>query len=64
MPGPGEVLDYSKARVYHWLHSQQNPPRLNSGILESTKAPLENRVWYAYPGQPGVAFEGTHAQPT
>lgn len=41
--------DYSKARIYHWLHS----PNLVSavGILESYKEPLESRVWLNYPGQ-------------
>jgi RHS repeat-associated protein len=37
--------DYSKATMYHWLHSDG----LNmSGILESVKKPLEGRVWYDY----------------
>lgn len=41
--------DYTRARIYHWLHSAdlQSP----AGILESTKAPLEGRVWYDYAGQ-------------
>jgi RHS repeat-associated protein len=41
--------DYTKARIYHWLHSadMQSPV----GILESTRAPLEGRVWYDYAGQ-------------
>jgi RHS repeat-associated protein len=41
--------DYTKARIYHWLHSAdfESP----AGILESTKAPLEGRVWYDYTGQ-------------
>jgi RHS repeat-associated protein len=41
--------DYTKARIYHWLHSAdlQSP----MGILESTKAPLEGRIWYDYAGQ-------------
>jgi len=41
--------DYTKARIYHWLHSIDSS--LTSGILESTKEPLEGRVWYAYPAQ-------------
>jgi RHS repeat-associated protein len=41
--------DYTKARIYHWLHStDMNSP---VGVLESTKAPLEGRVWYDYAGQ-------------
>ena len=41
--------DYTQARIYHWLHSAdlESP----EGILESTKAPLEGRVWYDYAGQ-------------
>jgi RHS repeat-associated protein len=43
--------DYTKAAIYHWLHTTdfQSPV----GILESTKAPLEGRVWYDYAGQTG-----------
>jgi RHS repeat-associated protein len=41
--------DHSKARVYHWLHSEDGAS--TSGALESTKQPLENRVWYDYAGQ-------------
>jgi RHS repeat-associated protein len=41
--------DYTKARIYHWCHT----PDLASAsrVYESVKAPLENRVWYTYPGQ-------------
>lgn len=44
--------DYTKARIYHWLHSTdlQSPV----GILESFKEPLESRVWYDYFGQPAA----------
>ncbi|MFA5204961.1 MAG: RHS repeat-associated core domain-containing protein [Lentisphaeria bacterium] len=42
--GPG---DRTKAKVFHWLHNGS----LSSGILESEKSPLENRVWYRYQGQ-------------
>jgi RHS repeat-associated protein len=41
--------DYTKARIYHWLHTADGTSA--SGILESVKEPLENRVWYDYPGQ-------------
>jgi RHS repeat-associated protein len=40
--------DYHKARIYHWLHAAN--PGLTAGILESSKEPLENRVWYVHPG--------------
>lgn len=55
--------DYSKARLYHWLHT----PDLStsSGDLESTKAPLEGRVWFNYGGQgPLPVIEGTNNRPT
>jgi len=58
-------LDYSKAKRYHWLHTAANSN--GARVLESEKAPLENRVWYAYPGQAsgvGAIFAGTHNQPT
>ena len=41
--------DYTKARLYHWLHSTDM--RSPVGILESVKQPLEGRVWYDYAGQ-------------
>ena len=54
--------DYTKARVYHWLHEAAD---LNtcSGILESTKEPLEGRVWYDYAGQTAPYVTGTNNQP-
>src|SRR5260370_15655738 len=36
--------DYTQAMIYHWLHEQNTS--ITSGVLEGTKAPLENRVWY------------------
>jgi RHS repeat-associated protein len=46
----GGSLNYSLGKVIHWLHSLD----LNnaSRVKESEKEPLENRVWYNYPGQP------------
>ena len=41
--------DYSKARLYHWLHNADLASA--EGCLESVKEPLENRVWFNYPGQ-------------
>ena len=58
--------DYTKARIYHWLHM----PGLSlvSGIEESEKMPLENRVWYDYDGQypaeQTVNVMGTSGQPS
>ena len=56
--------DYTKARIYHWLHSadMQSPVR----ILESTRAPLEGRVWYDYAGRTtsnGSIQVGTTSKP-
>jgi RHS repeat-associated protein len=61
------TFDYTKARLFHWLHDTD----LNtaSGIPESTKEPLESRVWYFYEGQspssshvasPNMASNPTH----
>jgi RHS repeat-associated protein len=57
-------IDYRKARITHWLHSYFNNSE-SSGTVESEKAPLENRVWYNYPGNQGApAYEGTSTKPT
>ncbi len=53
--------DYSKAKIYHWLH--ENDLTICSGILESTKEALEERVWYDYEGQAGALFVGSTDQP-
>jgi RHS repeat-associated protein len=47
--------DYTKAKIYHWLHGLAHLPNSNftSGILESVKEPLEGRVWFDYAGQDG-----------
>jgi RHS repeat-associated protein len=57
------ALDYSKANIYHWLHSAANT-NVGVGILESVKLPLEQRVWYNYPGQTHPALEGSAATPS
>lgn len=46
--------DYTKAKIYHWLHGLAHTADLNttSGILESVKEPLEGRVWFDYAGSP------------
>jgi RHS repeat-associated protein len=57
-------VDYRKARITHWLHSYFNNNQ-TSGTIESVKSPLENRVWYNYPGNQGApAYEGTATNPT
>jgi RHS repeat-associated protein len=53
--------DYTKATIYHWLHGIDGS--MTSRLLESMKKPLENRIWYDYPGQ-NIAYEtGTASQP-
>jgi YD repeat-containing protein len=47
--------DYTAARITHWLHDANGQ---TSPIPESTKAPLEGRVWSFYPGQPNTIYEG------
>jgi RHS repeat-associated protein len=57
--------DYAKAKIYHWLHAENIG--VCSGILESTKEALENRVWYNYEGQNGILGSGgigTSSRPT
>jgi RHS repeat-associated protein len=44
-----ENLDYNKAHIYQWLHSDDWAR--SARILESEKAPLENRVYYNYQDQ-------------
>lgn len=41
--------DYAKARLTHWLHGVNTS--VSVAVKESEKQPLENRVWYSYPGQ-------------
>jgi RHS repeat-associated protein len=53
--------DYSKARIYHWLHTPNIATM--AGILESTKAPLEGRVWYDYTGQSSPLIVGDSDKP-
>lgn len=58
--------DYTKARITHWLHGRYPEGRLTtSPVVESTKAPLESRVWYAYPPQqaPDPIYQGSTASP-
>lgn len=58
---PSGGCDYSKAVDYHFLHAPN--ATLKSPTLESVKAPLENRVWYNYPGQTASIQEGTINSP-
>jgi RHS repeat-associated protein len=54
--------DYTKARIYHWAHAEDMSSA--SGILESTKEPLESRVYYNYAGQAAAYVVGTNNRPT
>ena len=54
--------DYTRAKIYHWLHAANLTS--TAGILQSTKEPLERRVWYDYAGQPGPYGEGSTDKPT
>lgn len=58
--------DYTKAKIYHWLHGLAHTPDLNisSGILESIKEPLEGRVWFDYVGSVGPSVVGRTNKPT
>ena len=50
-PDPNLGTNYTKARIWHWVHGYYGGNLYSSNILESEKRPLENRVWYNYPGQ-------------
>jgi RHS repeat-associated protein len=54
--------DYTKAKVYHWLHTTDI--NVASGILESEKEALEGRVWYDYAGQSDGLIVGSTDKPT
>ncbi len=56
-------LDYTQADILHWLH--QNSPGYTTPIEipESTKRPLESRIWYYYDGQPFSLIAGPSSQP-
>ena len=61
----GFPLDYSQAHVYHWLKNELGDG-LVSSVLQSEKAPLENRIWYSYPGQDvnGDILTGSSSTPS
>jgi len=46
--------DYTKATISHW--NRDVDIYVASGIIESEKRPLENRVWYSYPGQTNASI--------
>jgi len=57
-----DTNSYSKAHVYHWLHSPDFSTA--TGVLESEKLVLESRVWYNYPGQVNQIVVGTSSRPS
>jgi RHS repeat-associated protein len=61
MSGEVTAKDYTKARVTHWLKNERN---LVTGIAESIKEPLENRVFFNYASQPAGNIVGTSDRPT
>ena len=54
--------NYTKAKIYHWLHASDLT--VCSRVLESQKNPLENRIWYNYPGQVQVYSIGAIDRPS
>jgi RHS repeat-associated protein len=59
-------MDYTKAKIVHWLHTPDFTT--TSRVPESTKEPLDNRIWYTYPGQTSALGSsivlGTSNRPT
>jgi RHS repeat-associated protein len=59
--------NYTQARNKHWVHLASNT-NVTGGVIESIKRPLENRIWFNYPGQPngglGTAVSGTFDSPS
>jgi RHS repeat-associated protein len=59
--------NYTQARNKHWVHLASNT-NVTGGVIESIKRPLENRIWFNYPGQPngglGTAISGTLDSPS
>jgi RHS repeat-associated protein len=60
---PTGGCDYTKARIRHFTHVPPSTTIKNTS-LESVKMPLENRIWYAYPGQSGNLYGGTSYRPS
>jgi RHS repeat-associated protein len=55
--------DYTTAKITHWL-LLTNDGSAASAVPASEKMPLENRVWYAYPGQADLLHAGTSESPS
>ncbi|HEX4079499.1 MAG TPA: hypothetical protein VHX61_11590, partial [Rhizomicrobium sp.] len=59
---PTGGCDYTKARDRHFAHDADNTG-LKSTTIESVKYPLENRIWFNYPGQTQSLYSGSSTQP-
>lgn len=59
---PTGGCDYTKARDRHFGHVPNTTTKSTS--IESVKYPLENRIWYNYPGQTSSIYAGTYEKPT
>jgi YD repeat-containing protein len=56
--------NYNQARITHFHHWITNTNETAHSV-ESIKLPLENRIWFTYPGQPyGTLYSGTYDRPT
>jgi RHS repeat-associated protein len=60
---PDGSLNYNMATIFHFLHDSANI-NLTGRVLESIRPPLENRMWFNYPGQSSSIATGTSSQPT
>lgn len=61
-PPANGVYDYTKAKIHHWLLSADGIS--TSGTMASEKMPLENRIWYTYPGQSDYDHAGPEGSPS
>ena len=59
----GATCDFTKARIKHFLHVATNTS-LTARVLESIKYPLDNRIWFDYPGQSSPHLTGSYDSPT
>ncbi len=59
-PPVNGVYDYTKAEIVHWA---KNSDGLAAGVVASVKAPLENRIWYAYSDQSDTNHIGPSSSP-
>jgi RHS repeat-associated protein len=66
-PDENGVPQFTKAKIIHWLHLNDGYGNTVSNIKEREKQPLENAVYYFYPGQAGAygpVFTGWHGFPS